>query len=154
MKTNLTFHLYFYFFFSGDSAMAEASAEKKRPASAASNKEDSSDEKSEKSSRRSVTPEPAKKKKKIDPVRLFFSLLVVVRHHLKLFPRFFKKDKTFLLFVERSNILQRITMGSICHFKKMEENLLKLQIKFIYSEKATKFCGISTNYLSYVLPVK
>ena len=28
------------------------------------------------------------------------------------------------------------------------------QIKFIYSEKATKFCEISTNYLSYVLPVK
>ena len=27
-------------------------------------------------------------------------------------------------------------------------------IKFIYSEKATKFCNISTNYLSYVLPVK
>ena len=27
-------------------------------------------------------------------------------------------------------------------------------IKFIYSEKATKFCEISTNYLSYVLPVK
>ena len=27
-------------------------------------------------------------------------------------------------------------------------------LKFIYSEKATKFCKISTNYLSYVLPVK
>ena len=27
-------------------------------------------------------------------------------------------------------------------------------IKFIYSEKATKFCEISTNYLSYVLRVK
>ena len=27
-------------------------------------------------------------------------------------------------------------------------------IKFIYSEKATKFCEISTNYLSYVLSVK
>merc|ERR1719362_635500 len=27
-------------------------------------------------------------------------------------------------------------------------------IKFMYSEKATKFCEISTNYLSYVLPVK
>ena len=29
-----------------------------------------------------------------------------------------------------------------------------LFLKFIYSEKATKFCEISTNYLSYVLPVK
>ena len=29
-----------------------------------------------------------------------------------------------------------------------------IQVKFIYSEKATKFCEISTNYLSYVLPVK
>ena len=27
-------------------------------------------------------------------------------------------------------------------------------IKFIYSEKATKFCEISTVYLSYVVPVK
>ena len=26
--------------------------------------------------------------------------------------------------------------------------------KFIYSEKVTKFCEISTNYLSFVLPVK
>ena len=29
-----------------------------------------------------------------------------------------------------------------------------LGLKFIYSEKATKFCEISTNYLSYVVPVK
>ena len=28
------------------------------------------------------------------------------------------------------------------------------QVKFIYSEKATKLCEISTNCLSYVLPVK
>ena len=28
------------------------------------------------------------------------------------------------------------------------------ELKFIYSEKATKFCEMSTNYLSYVLPVK
>ena len=28
--------------------------------------------------------------------------------------------------------------------------LVELAIKFIYSEKATKFCEISTNYLSYV----
>ena len=27
-------------------------------------------------------------------------------------------------------------------------------VKFIYSEKATKFFEISTNYLSYALPVK
>ena len=27
-------------------------------------------------------------------------------------------------------------------------------LKLIYSEKATKVCEISTNYLSYVLPVK
>ena len=27
-------------------------------------------------------------------------------------------------------------------------------VKFIYSEKATKFCEISTNYLFNVLPVK
>ena len=28
------------------------------------------------------------------------------------------------------------------------------QLKFIYSEKATKFCEISTLFLSYVVPVK
>ena len=28
------------------------------------------------------------------------------------------------------------------------------RVKFIYSEKAPKFCKISHNYLSYVLPVK
>ena len=33
-----------------------------------------------------------------------------------------------------------------------EEKLHKL--KFIYSEKATKFCEISTLLLSYVVPVK
>ena len=27
-------------------------------------------------------------------------------------------------------------------------------LKFIYSEKATKFCEISTSLLSYVVPVK
>ena len=30
----------------------------------------------------------------------------------------------------------------------------KVPLKFIYSKKATKFCKISTNYLSYLLPVK
>ena len=30
----------------------------------------------------------------------------------------------------------------------------RFQVKFIYFKKATKFCEISTNYLSYVLPVK
>ena len=33
-------------------------------------------------------------------------------------------------------------------------SLSEAQLKFIYSESATKFCKISTNYLSYVLPVK
>ena len=32
--------------------------------------------------------------------------------------------------------------------------VLGAEVKFIYSEKATKFCEISTKYLSYVLPVK
>ena len=34
------------------------------------------------------------------------------------------------------------------------ENFLICSIKFIYSEKATKFCEISTLLLSYVVPVK
>ena len=29
-----------------------------------------------------------------------------------------------------------------------------VHVKFIYSEKATKFCEISTNYLSYVCKVQ
>ena len=35
-----------------------------------------------------------------------------------------------------------------------QKHLFLQQLKFIFSEKATKFCEISTNYLSYVLPVK
>ena len=34
------------------------------------------------------------------------------------------------------------------------KTLQKVLMKFIYSEKATKFCKISTNYSSYVLPVE
>ena len=34
------------------------------------------------------------------------------------------------------------------------EKELKLFLKFIYSEKATKFCEISTLLLSYLVPVK
>ena len=37
----------------------------------------------------------------------------------------------------------------MCIFSKYKEEL-----KFIYSEKATKFCEISTVYLSYVVTVK
>ena len=32
--------------------------------------------------------------------------------------------------------------------------IFTVMLKFIYSEKAKKICKISTNYLSYVLPVK
>ena len=35
-----------------------------------------------------------------------------------------------------------------------DHNLHTSKVQFIYSDKATKFCEISTNYLSYVLPVK
>ena len=34
------------------------------------------------------------------------------------------------------------------------EQLIYCVLKFIYSEKATKFCDISTALLSYVVPVK
>ena len=40
--------------------------------------------------------------------------------------------------------------GQIINFQTFQKNVLK----FINSEKATKFFEISTNYLSYVLPVK
>ena len=33
-------------------------------------------------------------------------------------------------------------------------DVVEEQVKFIYSEKATKFCEISTVDLSYVVPVK
>ena len=45
-----------------------------------------------------------------------------------------------------------IDTGSL--LKKLLGDISTLWLKFIYSEKATKFCEISTNYLSYVLPVK
>ena len=32
--------------------------------------------------------------------------------------------------------------------------MASVQVKFIYSEKATKFCEISSLLLSYVVPVK
>ena len=35
-----------------------------------------------------------------------------------------------------------------------EANQIKQEVKFIYSEKATKFCEIFTLLLSYVVPVK
>jgi hypothetical protein len=35
-----------------------------------------------------------------------------------------------------------------------KSSLSSLLVKFIYSEKATKFCEISTLLLSYVVPVK
>ena len=38
------------------------------------------------------------------------------------------------------------------NWKPCQKNILNL--KFIYSEKATKFCEISSNYLSYVVTVK
>ena len=41
------------------------------------------------------------------------------------------------------------------HFKQIETyQVTFLYLKFIYSEKATKFCKISTLLLSYVMPVK
>ena len=40
-------------------------------------------------------------------------------------------------------------------FQKFLKNFIPiLELKFIYSEKATKFCEISTLLLSYVVPVK
>ena len=38
--------------------------------------------------------------------------------------------------------------------KYLIDYIIRISLKFIYSEKATKFWEISTNYLSYVLPVK
>ena len=36
----------------------------------------------------------------------------------------------------------------------LQSTFCKLYLKFIYSEKATKFCKISTLLLSYAVPVK
>ena len=45
-------------------------------------------------------------------------------------------------------------MESILNFEVPSEGLDLLILKFIYSEKATKFCEIFTLLLSYVVPVK
>ena len=45
-----------------------------------------------------------------------------------------------------------IFLGDLSQSKKLSE--IKPPLKFIYSEKATKFCEISTVDLSYVVPVK
>ena len=47
-----------------------------------------------------------------------------------------------------------LTSWAVIFFIYKKDDSSKLKIKFIYSEKATKFCEISTNYLFYVLPVR
>ena len=44
----------------------------------------------------------------------------------------------------------KFNLGQVNAYKLM----FAIELKFIYSEKATKFCEISTNYLSHILPVK
>ena len=58
--------------------------------------------------------------------------------------------------IAKAKFLWKFQQNSYQNFEiNWPENYFKLQpIKFIYSEKATKFYDISTNYLSYELPVK
>ena len=51
--------------------------------------------------------------------------------------------------------IQIVRSGIWCNCNQLwsDTNIAK-KLKFIYCEKATKFCKISTNYLSYVLPIK
>ena len=43
---------------------------------------------------------------------------------------------------------------SVAKLVEFQETLHEQLVKFVYSEKATKFCEISTVDLSYVVPVK
>ena len=45
-----------------------------------------------------------------------------------------------------------MAVGNLLFF--FDRNFSNNQVKFIYSEKATKFCKISKLLLSYVVPVK
>ena len=57
--------------------------------------------------------------------------------------------------IEVTDFVPKIFKESDSMWAKKPQSLGSGQIvKIIYSEKATKFCEISTNYLSYVLPVK
>ena len=51
-----------------------------------------------------------------------------------------------------NKVVQKLKLEKKCFFKKWSPKLIYL--KFIYFEKATKFCEISTVNLSYVVPVK
>ena len=52
------------------------------------------------------------------------------------------------------DIIEREYLPNLALGPKYAAIFLPLYLKFIYSEKATKFCKISTVDLSYVVPVK
>ena len=75
----------------------------------------------------------------------------------------------FLHFLTQEEWMQELLFGSICIMFEcsffsspvcieasftVPRTICKFVLKFIYSEKATKFCEISTVDLSYVVPVK
>ena len=62
----------------------------------------------------------------------------------------YKRLSTCIWFLIQHKIM-KIQTG---HFLFLPLDFCFSTLKFIYSEKATKLCEISTNYLSYVLPVK
>ena len=50
--------------------------------------------------------------------------------------------------------IQQKTINVSSAMQNFVSNILRMTIKFIYSEKATKFCEISFVNFSYVVPVK
>ena len=48
----------------------------------------------------------------------------------------------------------RLCIPPFFYFFSFKPNSLYLKLKFIYSEKSTKFCEISTLFLSYLVPVR
>ena len=60
----------------------------------------------------------------------------------------------FCHFMTILTTLTIFTQLLFCTKSQGNSTIVKFEIKFIYSEKATKFCEISTVDLSYVVPVK
>ena len=60
----------------------------------------------------------------------------------------------WILEQETSNLHINVLSYASLLERRCKQGVLFLRLKFIYSEKATKFCEISTLLLSYVVPVK
>ena len=68
--------------------------------------------------------------------------------------QFFQANERVAFKFDRSPIFQPNVLGLSALHRRSSRCFIACGLKFIYYEKATKFCKLSTNYLSNVVPVK